>query len=346
MRLVKVGLILSILVLVSILGNAAEGNKSNIKRSLSSNDGSVPSSSATLAQTSTLPSNKNVGAPQKASSSLSANDEVKEEVNERGENLTVTEEAPSVKGVKKRGSSLNENTNSTNSPQNLFDDEKGFLAGLDYPELQVVPRASERLQMEAQDEKNSLIGSYWPIQLSAIALMMAGVNASGKYKDDNPSSSEKSENLFASQMGVLVGAVWIGGTYYLNHTLSYSRALPDIKKISGKDKKSQLLRERLSEEALERPAKVAKTLTNLSIATNFILATYIATHSKQTRPSYAGIAIGLSFLPLLIENHIVENWEKHQEYKRKIYAPISRIEFNMDPHTQQLYPMLGMQWQF
>ncbi len=352
MRLTQIGFIFSILMLISILGVAAEnGEKSNEKKSLTHSNGVMNTnkqinSNRTPAAASTAPATSANTTSAKGSSSSTVED-LRVEETEKGETLSVAEEAPSVKGVKKRGSSLNDSNNApANAPSSLFEDEKGFLAGLDYPELQVVPRASERLQMEALDEKNSLVGSYWPIQISAIALMVAGANSSGKYAQENPSDSQKSENQFASQMGVLVGAMWLGGTYYLNHTLSYSKALPEIKKINGKDKKSLLLKERLSEEALERPAKVARTLTNLSISTNFVLALYIASHSKQTRPSYAGWAMGLAFLPMFIENHIVENWEKHQEYKRKIYAPITRIDFTVDPTTQRLTPLLGMRWQF
>lgn len=324
MKLGKIGIILSILILVSILGQAAEptDKQQNKKNPDSTKNHSI------------MP----------AAASATSPNESKSEDGDKVENApSNAEEASGVKGVKKRGSSVSD---SSNGPASLFDDEKGFLAGLDYPELQVVPRASERLQMEAQDEKNTLLGSYWPVQISAVALMVAGSTAMGKYAQENPTKAQKEENQFASQMGMLVGAMWLGGTYYLNHSLAYSKALPEIKKITGKDKKSLLLKERLSEEALERPAKVAKTINNLSISTNVILALYIATHSKQTRPSYAGWAIGLAFLPLLIENHIVENWEKHQEYKRKIYAPITRVDFAIDPQSQRLTPVLGMRWEF
>lgn len=260
--------------------------------------------------------------------------------------------APSaVKGVRKRGSQIANSpsagaSSSTEQTGNLFDDEKGFLAGLDYPELQVVPRASERLQMEAQEERSSFMSNYWPVQISAIALVLAGTTASGQYKQGDPSDSQKKENQFASQMGVLVGGVWLGTTYYLSHYLSYGKALPEIKKVAGKDKKSLLLRERLAEEALERPAKIAAMVNNLSVWSTLTLALYINSHSRQSLPSYAGLALGLSFLPWLIDNRIIANWQKHQEYKRKIYAPITRLDFTFDPSTLRPMPVLGFQWTF
>jgi hypothetical protein len=73
---------------------------------------------------------------------------------------------------------------------------------------------------------------------------------------------------------------------------------------------------------------------------------YIDAHSKQSLPSYTGLAIGLSFLPWLIDNRIIENWDKHQEYKRKIYAPITKVDFVIDPKSGQATPLLGLQWRF
>lgn len=351
MFLGRIGIILSFLILISILGNANEQNNKSLPRKSSpirKNTNSATPNTSTIPQAERHIDSQNTSgsAPPLSTSSENSNDKV--DVSD------TIEEAPPVRGVKKRGSSVAKDVttkesslkDTSNGPASLFDDEKGFLAGLDYPELQVVPRASDRLLMEAQEERSSFISSYWPVQISSIALIVAGATAAGKYDQDEPNESQKKENQFASQMGVLVGAMWLGGTVYLNHTLSYSKALPDIKKISGKDKRSALLKERLAEEALERPAKIARAINNLSIWTNFILAGYIAAQSKQALPSYAGWAIGLSFLPLLIENRIVENWDKHQEYKRKIYAPITRFDFAIDPNSKQLTPVLGLQWRF
>lgn len=310
MKFGLIGIIFSILFLVSVLGMAADTVEKNNKKP----------------------------APSTAPVATSANSTEESKISESDRSDISSDETPSMKGVKKRGASENS--------ANLFEDEKGFLAGLDYPELQVVPRASERLQMESQEERNSLLSSYWPVQISSVALIMAGSMSSGKYKQENPTEAQKKDNQFASQMGTLVGLMWLGGTYYLNHSLSYSKAIPDIKKVTGKDKKSQLLKERLSEEALERPAKIASMINNFSVWTNLLLALYINEHSKPGMPNYAGLAIGLSFLPMLIDNRIVENWEKHQEYKRKIYAPITRVDFVIDPNSRQLTPLLGMQWRF
>ncbi|MEY4615770.1 MAG: hypothetical protein RJB66_730 [Pseudomonadota bacterium] len=259
---------------------------------------------------------------------------------------SVIQESTTVKAIKKRGGSVVGEGSSDDAPASLIEDEKSFLAGLDYPELQVVPKASERLLMEQQEGRNSFIGNYWPVQISALALMVAGSRAAGQYTEDSPSSSQQKENQFASQMGILFGGMWLGATAYLDYSMSYGKSLSEIKKVNGKDKKSLLLKERLSEEALERPAKVARMINNFSVWSTFTLAIYINSQSKQELPNYAAVAMGLSFLPWLIENRLIENWDKHQEYKRKIYAPLTQINFMVDPTTGRATPLLGMQWRF
>lgn len=267
-----------------------------------------------------------------------------DKVNDQG--LDDSSDSESVKGVKKRGSIVTGENPSEDSSASLFQDEKGFLAGLDYPELQVVPRASERLAMEAQEERGSFISSYWPVQISAIALMVAGATSTGKYKQLNPTDEQKKENQFASQMGIFAGGLLLGATFYLDHSMSYSKASNELRKITGKDKKSLLLKERLAEESLERPAKVANLISNMSVWSTLALSLYINSQTDQELLRYSGVAIALSFLPWIFDNRIIENWEKHQEYKRKIYAPITKLDFAIDPNSNRLVPLLGLQWRF
>jgi hypothetical protein len=231
-----------------------------------------------------------------------------------------------------------------------FNDQKGILAGLDYPELQVVPRASERLAFEAQDEKIRIISPYWPVQMSAITLIAAGFMSRGKYKNDSSDSaknaSQKNENAFASQLSILTGGLWLGTSYYMNHYLSYGEALQEIKKINGKDKKSTLLRERLAEEALERPARITYLINTLSVWSTLFSSIYTATHTTQVSPSYVGIAAAMAFMPWLIDSRIIRNWEKHQEYKRKIYAPLTMGTWDYDQTIHEWRPLLTLNWVF
>lgn len=231
-----------------------------------------------------------------------------------------------------------------------FNDQKGILAGLDYPELQVVPRASERIAFEAQEEKTRLISPYWPVQMSAVSLFIAGFMSKGKYKDDSADASKnasrQAENAFSSQLAMLTGGLWMGTTYYMTHYLSYGEALQEIRKINGKDKKNTLLRERLAEEAIERPARITYLINTLSVWSTLFSSLYLANNTTQVSPSYAGIAAAMAFMPWLIDNRITRNWEKHQEYKRKIYAPLTMGTWQYDLPTKEWRPLLTLNWVF
>lgn len=231
-----------------------------------------------------------------------------------------------------------------------YNDQKGILAGLDYPELQVVPRASERLAFESQEEKSRIISPYWPIQMSAITLVVASFMSKGKYKNDSvdegKNESRKRENTLSTQLALLTGGIWLGSTYYLSHHMSYTESLHEIKKNNGKDKKSSLLRERLAEEALERPARVTYLVNTLSVWSTLLCSLYMAGNTTQVSPSYAGLATAMAFMPWLVDNRITRNWEKHQEYKRKIYAPLTMGTWDYDLTTKEWRPQLTFNWTF
>lgn len=225
-------------------------------------------------------------------------------------------------------------------------DESSLFKSIEYPELQVVPRASERLQIEAQEENSTIYSPYWPVQLSAIATIMAGSSGAGKYYNKNPTEQQMAENKMASNAAIVTGGLWLGVTWYVGKKLSYAKSYSELKKYSGKDKRSELTRERLAEEALEEPAKMAKTLNRLSIITNLLASAYISSQSEQQSPNYAGIAVAMSFLPWLMENRLETVWDKHLEYKRKIYAPISTINFQFDSKSKVFNPQMALVWNF
>ncbi len=59
-----------------------------------------------------------------------------------------------------------------------------------YPELQVVPRASERLRIEAKAEASQWFVQHWTFELSGLATLGVGLTASGRLKE-NLSESQK-----------------------------------------------------------------------------------------------------------------------------------------------------------
>lgn len=98
--------------------------------------------------------------------------------------------------------------------------------------------------------------------------------------------------------------------------------LAEVKRISGKDKRGELARERLAEEALEFASNTTSTLETLSVITNLQPA-FTSRLIRLTKTGFYGLlAATTSFLPWLFPNVYHTTYEKHLEYKKKIYAPL------------------------
>ena len=143
-----------------------------------------------------------------------------------------------------------------------------------------------------------------------------------------------------------ISAAWFGLTYLLSAAEPYNSALSKINQIKGRDKKSLLLRERLAEEAMQKPAELVKMLAYASTLTNFIATASLLDTVNADLNMYAGIAMLTSFLPLIFKNKYQENYEKHLEYKKKIYAPLKSAAFRYDPLSGSLTPVTQLTWTF
>ena len=224
--------------------------------------------------------------------------------------------------------------------------EEDILKGLDYPELQVVPRASDRLAMETQNEREYGWIAFWPYQVSSIATLMAGNRLRGNYKEDVITDIQKkdSDNVGLTAMAVGVGG--LGLSIFLIKSDLYGDSYRRIKAMKVTDKRSELMRERLAEEALEKPAHLINMLTTISVTLNLLGNGAILTQANGDVRAYAAVGLVSSFLPWMFSNRYVENWNKHLEYKRKIYTPFVGWDFKYQPKSQQLQPQLTMNWSF
>lgn len=223
-----------------------------------------------------------------------------------------------------------------------------ILKSLDYPELQVVPKASERLEIEAKAEASNWWYAHWPFQLSALSTIGAGVYSSGQKKEGLTADQEdKAKN--ASMAAIALGSAWLLETLYVGYMRPYKTGLRDIKKYSkgkGKGKRKLLLKERLAEEALEKPARLLNISKYFSVITNLAVSIYLATYLNDRGKTAAGLAAYVSFAPLVFKDRYVENYDKHIEYKKKIYAPVSYIQMRMDTAKNELYPQYSLAWTF
>jgi hypothetical protein len=220
-----------------------------------------------------------------------------------------------------------------------------ILDGMSYPELQVVPRASERLRMEAKAEASHWYFEHWTFELSGLATLGVGLTSSSRQKQ-NLSDSEKDSSRSIAQGATAVGAGWLIGGLVFGSLQPYRAGMKNISRYGGKDDRSALTRERLAEEALERPAKTIRVLKHFSVWTNFAVNAMGFTYLDQQGKITAGVAAVLSFLPYMFEDHTVEVHEKHIEYKKKIYAPLKTGSVHFDPETKTLTPMTNLVWLF
>lgn len=241
-------------------------------------------------------------------------------------------------------------TINTTSNDKSTDDDFKFLESLDYPELQVVPRASERLVNEAQVEKEKGWLIYWPLQVSAVATLTTGLVVNEKYKD-GITDQQKLDADMGSKAAIGVGLAWLGLTYYMASQESYSSDLAKIRNYKVKDKRTDLYRERMSEEALERPARMLKILTWTSVATNLLANVSAASNRPRDYNLYPVIGGLLSFMPLIFQSRYIDNYSKHLEYKRKIYTPLAYVEAwqlnGLQASAELVFaPRLNLIWSF
>lgn len=190
---------------------------------------------------------------------------------------------------------------------------------LSYPELDVTPRATERLKMLVEKEKTSHIMSQLPMQMSAISTLATGLMQLGNVNTDKD-PQKKSPNA-----GIIVGAAWLGINYYVGQRYHiYESTMSDVKKIPGETPRDQLMRERIAEEGINRAAHMAVRMKWISVATNFSANAFMLSKvKKETAAQYVGaFSLVASFAPILF----ISEWEQvaldQNAYKKKVYGPI------------------------
>ncbi|MBT4762694.1 MAG: hypothetical protein HOO06_13435 [Bdellovibrionaceae bacterium] len=195
---------------------------------------------------------------------------------------------------------------------------------LNYPELMVTPRASERLAIEAKKEAN--MDGYWykqhmTLQLSALATLVSGVQSSGYTPEDNTQTQEQLDSIKFAQ---IVGVGWLAiTTYMVSEYRPYKKSYAEIKKLPRRYKKEKLTRERISEEHLRKTSTIGKRLAWSSFVTNFLASAAVASSSGGNASIFAGISTLVSLGPIFIDYNWEEVYDSHLEYKKKIYGPVA-----------------------
>ena len=216
---------------------------------------------------------------------------------------------------------------------------------LEYPELQVIPRASQRLRIEAEEEDSFWFMTHWPIQLSGLATLYVGVTAKSQEREGLSDSQKKDFNT-TTTIGQAVGAGWVVAGLLFGMRRPYRSGLNKISKYADNSPSSALLKERLAEEALERPARFMMAVRWAAVATNFGMNVAMGSFMTDQGRLAAGVAAAMAFLPLVFDDRTIAVYEKHQEYKKKIYGPLTSTGVMYDSYSRSFVPSAMLAWNF
>lgn len=219
--------------------------------------------------------------------------------------------------------------------------QKNIFEGLDYPELQVAPRASERLQNLAKWEQEAGLFTQWTLLTSGTLTFLAALQAQGNYKDSFITPQEKESADLTSKTGQVIGLTWIGLATYFTYQKPASKGNSQIQRMTKNDRRSDLSRERNAEEILESQALLQNKLEKIAIGTNFLVSMALLSHMPDDKKPYGVVSLLGSTLPWLFESEYSRHYSKHLESKRKIYAPL--VMMNWDPANNY---QMTLNWNF
>ncbi|MGZ3748312.1 MAG: hypothetical protein ACXWRE_13105, partial [Pseudobdellovibrionaceae bacterium] len=188
--------------------------------------------------------------------------------------------------------------------------------------------------------------AFWPYQISSIATLLAGNRLRGNYKEDIVTDQAKKDNDTIALTAMAVGIGGLGLSVFLIKSDLYGDSFRRLKTTKVTDKRSELLRERLAEEALEKPAHLINMLTTVSVTLNVLANAAVAVQGNNDVRGYAAIGLVAAFLPWMFSNRYVDNWNKQLEYKRKIYTPLIGFDWQYQAKAKEFSPQLSANWSF
>lgn len=189
-----------------------------------------------------------------------------------------------------------------------------------YPELQVAPKASERIKREATLENRDAFKEHLPIQISGVATLLSGITANADLNKKNDSEG------IGPKLAMAVGAGWIAGTLYMQ--LSYRpflRGYHEVNRMPYQSTREQLAAERIAEEHIDEYARFARKLKWISAVTNLGASAYAYSSAEKdsTGKGISAVGMAASLLPLLFPNSAEQVSEDQHSYKKKVFGPVS-----------------------
>ncbi len=186
----------------------------------------------------------------------------------------------------------------------------------DYPELSVVPRATDRLALEAEHEKHDV--SMLPVALSGLVTGAVGLATWSTVERSAPA--------------VAVGSFWLIGSATLGLWYKpYASAQEEVAHLTqDASVRSVLMRERFAEAALERAASMAQKIRWMSVISNVVASAAMIQKQNNNNDSvisptaFQAVSVLVALAPLVFRPHAIDVWHDQQEYKKRIYGPVAR----------------------
>ena len=222
----------------------------------------------------------------------------------------------------------------------------------EYPELLVTPLASQRLISESKSENKGKWLTHLNTQAPALLNLFNGLRLMGEKPKESSSLEDYQDKEVelnnAALVSTTIGAGWLGLTVGLSAMYSpYKAKFKEVKRMPAKTKRQQLARERRAEEIIQEAASFGRTLHYAGAATNILAASMVSSQTNDAQTQIqAGIALLLSFTPLLFDHPWQEPYRRHQDYKKRIYAPVVKMEYTPSLRLGELAPSMSLTWDF
>lgn len=207
--------------------------------------------------------------------------------------------------------------------------------GYHYPELLVVPKASQTLAKAAAEEKQSPYTNHLLLAVPATLTLSAGLGSSGM-KDK--------ESKTASMIASGVGAGWVGVSLFMSAMYTpYSSGLKEVQAMPSSNAEQMLAKERKAEQVLSYPAYLMRRMQYLSAFTNFAAGAAVASlEEKNDSARLLGVmAASAAFLPLIFDHTWISTYDQQEDYKKRIYGPLVSMALLTDSRNGQLVPGVG-----
>jgi len=214
---------------------------------------------------------------------------------------------------------------------------------LNYPELTVTPRASDRLKIEANIERRTRLQTHLSIQGSALITVVASlIESSNVDRGKDPKAQ-------APTAGLMIGGGWLAATFALSaFYLPYGSNYNDLRGLPTATVRDQLTRERLAEEALQRAAKLGKVMRWTAGLTNLGASFFLLSKANVNTIAFpvSAVAVVGSLIPIVFSHTWEQVWTQQQDYKKRIYAPVAGPILFQDPVAKNYLPGLGLSFFF